>query len=118
VNSPAVLLRRGRWKYVWCADDPEQLFDLAADPAELENLAPSEPGLCAELRTEVERRWDMPALRDAVLRSQAERRLVVSGLHEGRKTSWSFVPGADGSFVGGRDDLYEFQRRARLDLRR
>jgi choline-sulfatase len=118
VNSPAVMLRRGRWKYVWCADDPEQLFDLAADPAELENLAPSEPGLCAELRGEVERRWDMPALRDAVLRSQAERRVVVSGLHEGRQTSWSFVPGTDGSFVGGRDDLYEFQRRARLDLRR
>ena len=115
VNSPAVMLRRGRHKYVWCADDPEQLFDLEADPHELANLAASEPRLRAELRAEVERRWDMPALNAAVLRSQQERRLVVAALNSGRRSSWNFVPRSDGEYVGGKDDLYEFQRRARLD---
>jgi choline-sulfatase len=115
VNSPAVMLRRGSHKFVWCQDDPEQLFDLEADPHELVNRASEEPALCAELRAEVERRWDMPALHAAVLRSQEERRLVVAALNEGRPTSWNFVPRADAEYVGGKEDLYEFQRRARLD---
>jgi choline-sulfatase len=115
VTSPAVMLRRGRHKYIWCDDDPEQLYDVEADPHELVDLAQTETRLCAELRGEVERRWDMAALRAAVLRSQEERRLVVAALNQGRPASWNFVPQADGSFVQGKDDLYEFQRRARLD---
>jgi choline-sulfatase len=115
VTSPLVMLRRGRHKYIWCADDPELLFDVEADPHELTDLAESETELCAALCAEVARRWDMPTLRDAVLRSQDERRVVVDALRRGRSASWSFVPGADAEFVGGRDDLYAFQRRARLD---
>ena len=115
VRSPAVMLRRGRWKYIWCADDPEQLFDVVADPHELSNRAAAEPELCASLRAEVGRRWDVAALRDAVLRSQAERRVVVAGLRRGRPPRWRFVPDGGAGFVGGADDLYEFQRRARLE---
>ena len=115
VNSPAVMLRRGRHKYIWCADDPEQLYDVEADPHELVDLAPTEPRLCAELRDELQRRWDMPALHGRVLRSQEERRIVVAALNEGRPAGWNFVPRPDGDFVQGKDDLYEFQRHARLD---
>ena len=77
------MLRRGRRKYVWCAGDPEQLYDLDADPRELRNLAPGTG--CADLRAEVRRRWDLGALRDAVLRSQDERRLVARALATGRR---------------------------------
>ena len=115
VTSPAAMLRRGRHKYIWCGDDPEQLYDVEADPHELVNLAGERQELCATLRAEVERRWDMPALRDAVLRSQDERRFVVEALRRGTRPRWSFVPTAQADFVGGSDDLYEFQRRARLD---
>jgi choline-sulfatase len=116
VNSPAVMLRRGRHKYICCEDDPEQLYDVGADPHELVDLAQTETGLCAELRAAVQRRWDMPALRAQVLRSQEERRLVVAALRRGRPASWNFVPRADAEFIQGKDDLYEFQRRARLDV--
>jgi choline-sulfatase len=37
--TPLVALRQGRWKYTNCAADPEQLFDLSADPHERVNLA-------------------------------------------------------------------------------
>jgi arylsulfatase A-like enzyme len=49
----------GRWKYLYYPEGPaEQLFDLAADPQELDDLAgrPEHAARCAELREEV-RRW-------------------------------------------------------------
>jgi choline-sulfatase len=95
VTAPAVMLRRAQFKYVWCEDDPEQLYDLDADPHELANLAGEQTALCEELRGDVGRRWDLPVLHAAVLRSQAERRLVVAGLNKGRAASWNFVPAAD-----------------------
>ena len=36
-----VMIRRGRHKFVRCPGDPDQLFDVAADPRELTNLAAS-----------------------------------------------------------------------------
>jgi len=120
VRSPAVMLRRGRHKYVWCEDDPDQLYDLDDDPAELVNLAgdPAHAELCGGLRAEVDRRWNMPALERAVLASQRERRLVVPALHRGRPGRWDYRPPDEPSFVRGSDDLYERQRRARLDAAR
>jgi choline-sulfatase len=115
VRSPAVMLRRDRWKYIRGGDDPDQLYDLVSDPHELENVASAQPDLCAELRAAADRRWDLDALHAAVLRSQEERRVVVSALGQGRPPRWDFVPSADGGYVRGKDDLYELQRRARLD---
>ena len=115
VSAPAVMLRRGRYKYVRCDGDPEQLYDLEADPHERDDIAETAPDVCAELRAAVERRYDIPALREAIVRSQDERRLVVAALNTGRGESWSYVAGPDQEAVAGKDDLYEFQRRARLD---
>jgi len=115
-TSPVVMVRRGRHKLIRCEDDPDQLYDLDADPCELVNLAHAEPRRCAELRGEVERRWDLPTLREQVLRSQSERRVVVEALRVGQPASWNFLPRSDHEYVRGRDDLYELQRRARLDV--
>jgi len=113
VNAPAVMLRRGSRKYICCPGDPEQLYDLDEDPRELVNRAPES---CDELRAAVRRRWDLDALRDAVLRSQDERRLVARALATGRRHSWEWVPPVEGGFVrSGDDDLYAVQRGRRLD---
>jgi choline-sulfatase len=113
VNAPMVMVRRGREKYVWCADDPEQLYDLDADPHELTPL-PAPPSW----RAEVERRWDMDALTSAVLASQRDRRSVVAALRRGHPERWDWLPRPERRFVTGSDDLYELQRRARLDAPR
>jgi choline-sulfatase len=119
VNTPAVMVRDGRHKLIACPDDPDQLYDVAADPAELVNLAnePEHQATVAELREAVSRRWDLEALEQRVLASQYERRLVMRGLGEGLRSTWAFEPraGASREYVRGGADLYELQRRARLD---
>ena len=117
VTRPAVMLRRGRHKLTVCPGDPDLLFDLDADPHELDDLAGLHP-VHDELRAEVERaRWDLDALEKQVLASQAERRLVVRALDRGAFTPWDFSPDTDGAhrYVRTRVDLYQLQRRARLD---
>jgi hypothetical protein len=63
----------------------------------------------------VRRRWDLEGLREAVLRSQDERRLVARALATGHRHRWDWVPSAEGGFVGGGDDLYAVQRARRLE---
>jgi choline-sulfatase len=118
VTSPAVMVRRGRHKLIRCQGDPDQLYDLEDDPLELVNLA--ERAAHAELRAEVDARWDLADLERRVLESQRERRLVAAALGAGRPHGWDFQPSADASrqYVRSRADLYELQRRARLDARR
>jgi choline-sulfatase len=118
VTAPAVMVRRGRHKFVACPGDPDQLYDLAEDPAELFNLA-TDPGhrdLVAELGDEVALGWELGELEQRVLASQRERQLVMHGLGKGAASSWGFAPSIPSrSYVRGGADLYEVQREARLD---
>jgi choline-sulfatase len=117
VNAPAVMIRRGRHKLIHCPGDPDQLYDLADDPAERVNVAgsPEHEAVLGELREEVAGRWDLDELERRVLASQRERRLVLRALGEGAFRSWTYAPEQKDRYVRGGTDLYELQRRARLD---
>jgi arylsulfatase A-like enzyme len=44
-------VRDGNWKYIFdLREGAEELYDLAADPAERHNLAATQPERCARLR--------------------------------------------------------------------
>ena len=92
--APMVSLRTGRWKYNRCALDPDQLFDLEADPQELTNFAadPAHGATLAELRAMSEARWDLDAYDAEVRQSQARRWVVYEALRNGAYYPWDFHP--------------------------
>ena len=93
-EAPLVSLRYGKWKYNRCALDPDQLFDLEADPHELTNLAdaPEHQDTLAELRAKSEDRWDLARYDADVRHSQACRWVVYEALREGGYYPWDYQP--------------------------
>jgi choline-sulfatase len=121
VYAPAAMIRDERFKLIVCRDDPDQLYDLDADPLELSNLAaqPEHASSAAVLRSGLNERLDLSAIERRVLASQRERRLVAAALSAGEVAAWDYQPHVDAStqYVRTREDLYHLQRAARLDAR-
>ena len=92
--APMIALREGRFKYMRCALDPEQLFDLETDPHELVNLA----GDCdhadtvQDFRAKTEARWDLARFDEEVRQSQARRWIVYEALRNGSYFPWDYQP--------------------------
>ena len=90
-SEPMVMLRRGPYKYVRCPGDPDQLYDLDADPGELENLAGT---VETDLPAEAAARWpDLASLREEVVSSQRRRRVTAEALALGEQTPWDWNGG-------------------------
>ena len=92
--APMVSLRYGKWKFNRCALDPDQLFDLEADPHELTNLAgeAAHSGTLASLQAKAEARWDLERFDADVRASQARRWVVYEALRQGGYYPWDYQP--------------------------
>ncbi len=93
-NAPLVALRDGKWKYIRCDLDPDQLFDISADPAELINLANVEKHheALTQLRAKSLERWDLKRFDAEVRESQARRWVVYEALRNGDYYPWDYQP--------------------------
>jgi choline-sulfatase len=119
VNAPGAMIRDGRHKLLVCGDDPALLYDLESDPLELMSLAerPECEDTVHRLQDALAERLDLTEIKQRVLASQRERHLVARALAEGETTAWDYQPRVDASmqYVRSKADLYELQRRARLE---
>lgn len=92
--APMVSLRSGQYKLNLCALDPDQLFDLDADPHERTNLAndPRHAEAYAELKAIAAERWDLERFDADVRASQARRWVVYEALRQGGYFPWDYQP--------------------------
>jgi choline-sulfatase len=92
LDSPAIMVMEGRYKYIHCDDDPPLLFDRAVDWKETENLVgrAEVADVEARLASIVENNWDLAELKGSVLESQAQRRLIDRAHSVGRAPSWDY----------------------------
>ncbi|MEO1611903.1 MAG: choline-sulfatase, partial [Pseudomonadota bacterium] len=98
-SHPVFMIRRGRFKLIWCEVDPPQLYDVVADPMEKANLAadPAYAETLAKFLAEVAARWDSEAIRHDVIATQKQRRAVHAAMEAGMLTSWDYQPKRDAS---------------------
>jgi choline-sulfatase len=116
--APLVMIRRGNWKFVHTPSDPDQLYEMAADPHEKTNLAedPKHAEIVAAFRAETKQRWDLGKLREQVIDSQRRRRIVYNALSQGRHRTWDYQPIRDAgtSYMRNHLVLDDLEARTRL----
>jgi choline-sulfatase len=89
--APMYMLRRGPWKFIHSPVDPDQLFNLADDPEEANNLAERHP-LAKTMRSEVVAKFDIPRVQAQVLESQQARLMLFEAMKNGSLFPWDFQP--------------------------
>ena len=99
VYAPAFILRKGKYKYVYCEGDPGMLFDMQADPRELTNLCtdPAFATLAMQMVDEIETRFAPAKVKQEVLASQRRRLFLHATLTKGTFTPWDYQVRKDGS---------------------
>ncbi len=116
--APMVAIREGRWKYTRCTLDPEQLFDMDADPHEMTNLADDSEHaeVLVRFRREADSRWDLAAFDADVRESQAKRWVVYEALSQGGQFPWDFQPlrKASERYMRNHMDLNDVEERQRF----
>jgi len=90
--APRVCIRQGDLKLTLSRAYPTQLFDLAKDPLELNNLAGTGHPAESELVALAESTWPLDTLLDDVVQSQKNRKLIDNALSIGREEKWDFTP--------------------------
>ncbi len=120
-DRPLFMVRKGRYKYTTGPGDPPQLFDVAADPGEVDNLADDarHAAAQAELADIARRTWDADAVWQRVIASQRARRAVFGALATGRRQLWDYAPPRDAArdYIRNLAGLYEREARAFLPRR-
>ena len=116
--APVVMIRRGRYKFIHSPADPDQLYDLQADPDERHNLATdrAHESARAGFQAEVAKRWSLPQLHQQVLASQRRRHLVYAALRQGKYSPWDYQPLRDATrlYVRNDQDLNDIEAMARF----
>lgn len=111
VQAPAAMIRSGTRKLIVSLEDPDLLYDLAADPCELRDLAvdPQAEPVIERLRGQLEARLDLHTIDSRVRASQRDRHLVSRALHEGVAPVWDHEPRFDAAaqYIRNREDMYE-----------
>lgn len=89
--APIFMIRRGRFKCVLSDGDPPLLYDVAADPHEMTNLAaePDHSDILAGFEAEMAKKWDSDRLTKDILLSQRRREMIRNAMASGAPVRWN-----------------------------
>ena len=92
--APLVGVRDDDFKFVHCPADPPQLFDLASDPDDMQNLGNDKAyaNKMVHLSTLINTRWDLERFDADVRESQTWRIIVYAALRQGHYYPWDYQP--------------------------
>lgn len=103
--KPVFMVKRDHLKLIYGREQGTQLFDLQADPDEVDNKAgdPAYAETLSALMTELHAHWDDEALEAAIKLTIDQRVLIRDAHNHGATPDWDFViPGeADGRWCRG-----------------
>ena len=93
--APMFMIRRGKYKFISCSQDPDLLFDLEADPNETRNVAqdPTLKLIVDAFRVEVLEKWHEAELSDRIRLSQRRRGLIRAAMGQGQPNRWNHGEG-------------------------
>lgn len=116
-SAPGIMIRRGRYKFIHCPTDPDQLYDLHNDPLEKDNLAgkAEHAARVENLRQEIAKGWDLEAIRETVIASQRRRR-YLNGILRDQNVAWDYQPVADARnlYIRNTVPIFELEQRSRF----
>jgi choline-sulfatase len=116
-RAPLVMIRRGSLKFIHSPQDPDQLYDVVADPKELHNLIdrPEQAPRVAALRKEVAARWNFDDIRATVIASQRRRRFINRIIRE-QHIAWDYQPVMDAKnqYIRNTTPIFELEMRSRF----
>lgn len=116
--APMLMLRKGSLKYTTAPGDPEQLFNLADDPNEVNDRIGDDAyaDSLTDFRDAARAHWNTDEVTAQVLDSQRRRRLVSAALRHGKYTGWDYQPkrDAENEYTRSHMELSDFDYRSRF----
>lgn len=99
VMSPCFMVRKENYKYIYIHGFDELLFDLEKDPKEINDLAKNQEFLpiVKEMKEELFKRVDPEKIREDIVISQKELKIIRNALQKGKPTTWDYYPYFDAS---------------------
>lgn len=97
--APCLMVRKGRWKYIFCEEDPPQLYDLVDDAAEMNNLTGKSEVIAIEreMYALVRQNWNLDALGKDIVESANQRLFIQRTRQATSFNPWDYEPRKDAS---------------------